>query len=121
MSGLGRVESGRALPGVVTLDVLAARRAQARIAVRIAPPLAEKAPEIVGHHLGSRPAEHERRAERSQDLGRGAHGRAEHRRAARERLDGDEPEALELARRQDEEICRLVVARQVGVRHEAEE
>src|SRR5207245_11747903 len=57
----------RALPRVVTLDVLAACLPQARVARGIAFLVAEKMLEILGHQRGGRPAEDERRTQRSQD------------------------------------------------------
>src|SRR5262249_48279618 len=55
------------------------------------------------------------------DLGRRADRRAEDRRTACQRLDGDEAEALELAGRQHERVRRAVVGGQMALGHEAEE
>ena len=111
----------RALPTVVALGVCPRRVPQPRDGGRLVLQSLEELDEALPHRLRRGGVEHEPRIERVEQLGRGADRRAEHRGAAREGLDGHEPEALQLARGQHEAIGGLVVEGQVGVRHEAEE
>jgi hypothetical protein len=105
----------------VGFGIPTAVRAETGPVVGLLPHPKQEGGEAFSHGLWSRGAHEKRWVQGPQDLWNGPHRRAEYRRAASERLDGDEAESFEFPRREDEQIGRLVVAGQIRIGQITEE